>query len=267
MPPCLRSERKRAGERRRPRAKLYNEVNGLGRLAAHSDLLGLRASCWISGWLAGKNAVPVGVAGRVDVSAFKIMAWSLSQEDDGLEPVSGEALAETHAEAQHALGKAPEGGSRGSLRSVASQDQGFSDLTPPSSGSLKVYPVPSRRPRTQEPTLVLRQRQVDSLRAEVHKHRRAAERRQSLTMILWGLAGAVAVLVGALLARALTEPSSEPIGIGQDEPGAGGPVAPMEPVRADSAPKEKGEASLPFAKKAVDRDRRPVLSLDELPTE
>jgi hypothetical protein len=196
-----------------------------------------------------------------------IMAWSLSQEDDGLEPVSGEALAETHAAAQHALGNAPGRPSRGSLRSVAPQDQGFPDLTPPSLGNVQVYPVasPSRRPRAQEPTLVLRERQVDSLRAEVHKHRRAAERRQSLTMILWGLAGAVAVLVGALLARALTEPSSEPIGIGQTEPEASASVAPLEPVRADSAPKERGEA--PVAKKAVDRDRRPVLSLDELPTE
>lgn len=138
-------------------------------------------------------------------------------------------------------------------------------MTPPSSGSIQVYPVTSPRPRTQEPTLVLRQRQVDSLRAEVHKHRRAAERRQSLSMILWGVAGGVAVLVGALLARALTEPSSEPIDIGQGDLPEASPAP--EAARADSAPKERAEAPPSLAKKAVDRDRRPVLSLDELPTE
>lgn len=195
---------------------------------------------------------------RGSCASVKVMAWSLSQEDDGLEPVSGEALAETHLAAQRgAASKSPERSPASSSRPIPAAT--FSEVTPTSRDSERALRTLPPRHRAQEPTLVLRDRQLDSLRAEVKKHRRAAERRQSLTTVLWGVAGGIAVLVGALLARALTRSNSENLGaihpgsteVGIAETGRVDPPAPMPSARPKSAA----------------RDRRRALSLDELPTE
>lgn len=198
---------------------------------------------------------------------LEAMAWSLSQEDDGLEPVSGEALAETHLAAQRdASGKGSEGSPASSSRPIAPPR--FADVTPASRGGERpgTNPPPSRQ-RAQEPTLVLRDRQLDSLRAEVKRHRQAAERRQSLTMVLWGVAGGIAVLIGALMARALTRSSSEQLGAVHSERTEIPLARKEEPRRPTESEMKKAELKPSVAKKSADSDRRRALSLDELPTE
>lgn len=200
------------------------------------------------------------------------MAWSLSQEDDGLEPVSGEALAETHLAAQEAAAKRKTEVSPSSSARPTPAAMRFSEVT--SSGNAAPRALPLRH-RAQEPTLVLRERQVDSLRAEVLRHKQAAERRQSLTMILWGVAGGIAVLVGALLARALTRPSDQEHGAVRPMPAEPIPEqrnAPpsSEPPRTEAAgaSKDKRAAlSRSLSNKSSGPDRRRALSLDELPRE
>lgn len=194
------------------------------------------------------------------------MAWSLSQEDDGLEPVSGEALAETHLAAQRGAVK-NERSPASSSRPISTER--FSDVTPASRGDRRpaVRVEPSRH-RAQEPTLVLRDRQLDSLRAEVKRHRQAAERRRSLTMVLWGIAGGIAVLIGALLARALTRPTGEQLGAAHPSTATRSGTE-QEPFMQERATPSGKSVVLrqAVAKQSAQKDRRRALSLDELPTE
>lgn len=67
-----------------------------------------------------------------------------------------------------------------------------------------VSQIPEPMPRfSREPvekTEVLKGRRIDQLRAEVHRKRKEQQRRHHKRIALWGLAGAGAVLLGALLA-------------------------------------------------------------------
>jgi hypothetical protein len=74
-------------------------------------------------------------------------------------------------------------------------------------------PVSSRvqhppKKRTVEPTLVLRNRQLDGLRAEVRRRQAAFKRQRFSSLFIWGLAGGAAVFGGAWLARGWDTPSA-----------------------------------------------------------
>jgi hypothetical protein len=151
------------------------------------------------------------------------------------------------------------------------------------------------RRKRDEATLVLRHRQLDSLRAEVRKQQKAQARERSLLFVFWGLAGGVAVMVGAFLARGVTSsrtseadrsPAAMPVSAPAPEPPrsaapasvplerSSGSVAPAAEARkVPSGAEPSPEAELP-PREAVSRSsapspsrKRAALSLDQLPTE
>jgi hypothetical protein len=61
-------------------------------------------------------------------------------------------------------------------------------------------PFPSSSHRTAEPTRILSSRKIDELRAQVLVHRRQARRKKTLQFVSWGLAGALALAAGGILA-------------------------------------------------------------------
>jgi hypothetical protein len=215
--------------------------------------------------------------------------WSLNhssnQEDDGLEPIHGSALSRPSSSPAHPSRSSYPAPPRGS--SVA-----------PQSGVM-----PTGGKRNQEPTLILRERQVDSVRAEVMRHRRAVRVKRYMGTAAWVLAGGLAVLLGAFLARGARtffEPSIEappaippvaPSGLAPaalPTPAPGTPVASsplastplastpaptaQRAAKAPSAPTRVSPAALPKSEPARPREphsapRRNSLRLDEIPTE
>jgi hypothetical protein len=111
------------------------------------------------------------------------MAWSISKDDDGLEP----AL--------------PRAGYGNESKSVES--------TPPRLATVVVDPIsqiPQSREqlrsssRRAEPTRILSARKMDQLRAQVLKQQRRQHRRKWIQLVTWGAAGAFAVALGGILA-------------------------------------------------------------------
>ena len=111
------------------------------------------------------------------------MAWSISKDDDGLEP---------------ALPRAGYGNESKSMES-----------TPPRPATVVVDPIsqiPQSREqlrsssRRAEPTRILSARKMDQLRAQVLKQQRRQHRRKWIQLVTWGAAGAFAVALGGILA-------------------------------------------------------------------
>lgn len=212
------------------------------------------------------------------------MAWSLSQDDDGLEPIVGSTSTSMDGRRRTPL--------HGLVRTVFIDP--LSQVPPPSSQQLpssqhrrgSVVPQSGTRKVT-EPTLVLQRRQVDSLRAEVLRHQKALAHQKRLSTIFWTLAGAAAVLAGAFLARTLSgrqhawaevavplEKSATTTALVPERAGSEGSTSASQAestseVRVPRTPGESEAKVLP----PVPSDnpdkapRRSSLSLDELPTE
>lgn len=199
------------------------------------------------------------------------MAWSLSQEDDGLEPVHGPVSTVQYASSNLAS-------------SFESDPAGSSGLPP---GAAPLGAGTSRR-RAQEPTLILRERQLDSLRAQVLRHRRLARFKRHVGTLLWVAAGGLAVLVGAFLARGaraflgadVVDPSSSISESNSAPPLDAASLADVS-ARSDSNPTPP-TARAPEASRAQSASARPsspassqrqaapkraALRLDEIPTE
>lgn len=117
------------------------------------------------------------------------MVWSLSQDDDGLEPVSqpSSSLSASREQGQSAPGPAS---------SVVVDPR--SQLPPDAAREFALAAM--------EPTEVLHGRTVDELRAQVERQRRAYQRRASGRLLLWGVAGAIAVGCGVMAARWTMKP-------------------------------------------------------------
>lgn len=114
------------------------------------------------------------------------MAWSISKDDDGLEP----AL--------------PRAGYGNESRSVESK--------PARPATVVVDPIsqiPESREqlrsssRRAEPTRILSARKMDQLRAQVLKQQRRQHRSKWIQLVTWGAAGALAVALGGILAGGL----------------------------------------------------------------
>jgi hypothetical protein len=111
------------------------------------------------------------------------MTWSQTQEDDGLDPIPG-PISHVQPSSPYSEGGLP--------HDTTGPSTPFQSSRPPASAGPK---------RAQEPTLILRERQVDSIRAQVQRRRRSALLRRHVGTLLWVAAGGFAVLLGAFLAR------------------------------------------------------------------
>jgi hypothetical protein len=173
--------------------------------------------------------------------------WSFNQpsnqEDDGLEPIVG------------SMGVRPSTPPRLPVH-----------MPSPAVGG-SVVPPSGVRVRAQEPTLILRERQLDSVRAHVQRQKRSAKLKRYMGTVAWVIAGGFAVLVGAILARGVrtffepgTTPSDEAPLEAAALPSSALPPSSAEPPRdRDEQPHTEGPTTRPA--------RRPALRLDEIPTE
>jgi len=93
--------------------------------------------------------------------------------------------------------------------------------------------------RKAETTLVLQARKVDTLRRQVLQRQRAQVRGRRWNLVLWGLAGAGAVLLGGWLATRLSPGRSDgleaPLVLGRSESDGAPALAPPDPVDAQDA--------------------------------
>lgn len=136
------------------------------------------------------------------------MSWSSSQDDDGLEGLSTGSQV-TPAQRPSAAGAPP-------------------------------------KKKTAEATLVLKQRRMDHLRAEVRKKQFAWRRQRYLTILLWGVLGAGSVIGGALLAEKLT--GSEDADTDAGDPASEGRAS--APAQMGKAAAQSAEDSSPATKAA-----------------
>jgi|GEM_PF-5285453 len=158
------------------------------------------------------------------------MVWSLSKDDDGLESVSPSGRASallatgrpaapspprppaSFARANSATASAPPPAKQAQVEvssPTPSPQAGPSVVVDPTS---QIPEASSSRQFTQrtsvEKTEVLKGRRLDSLRAEVEKRRKSHERKRRNRLLLWGIAGAGAVLFGGFLAGVVLKPAS-----------------------------------------------------------
>lgn len=120
------------------------------------------------------------------------MSWSM-QDDDGLEGLPGSGAPRSGTSPSSASGAFP--------RASVTRESHESVVVDPVSQI--PAPLSSKKPsrRAAEPTLVLRERQLDQLRAEVRRRQSAFRLRRFSSVVLWIVAGAFAVAGGAFLAR------------------------------------------------------------------
>jgi|GEM_PF-4228702 len=189
------------------------------------------------------------------------MSWPQIHEDDGLDPIEGPV---SHVQPSSPYATLP--------YAEPSSAPGQPSGTAPGMG-----PGPKR---AQEPTLILRERQVDSIRAQVQRRRRSAQVRKHVGTLLWVAAGGFAVLLGAFLARgvrALWEPEasvSDTTAASLHEVSPP-PVALIASAPQPSRPSERAETARPSVSNektesqatASRRSRSTALRLDEIPTE
>lgn len=218
------------------------------------------------------------------------MVWSLSQDDDGLE----------------GLGSSPQAVAAGfasrAARPVApNSSTAHSVVVDPVSQIPEALPSRPSSPRSTrrggETTLVLRDRKLDALRAEVKRRQTEFQRRRVSALVIWAAAGGIAVFVGATLARgwegwtgdqnegalAAANPQAveAPVAGGEPTPSAlattptasvisapSAPVVhaePQSPRALAEEPADPQRATLKSAKVSTSNQKR-ALSLDELPT-
>lgn len=108
------------------------------------------------------------------------MVWSISKDDDGLEP---------------AIPRPGHGTDDRSVRQHRS-----TVVVDPVSQIPEPMENARRSPRRAEPTRILSARKMDQLRAQVAKHQRLQHRRQWVRLVTWGAAGALAVALGGIMA-------------------------------------------------------------------
>jgi len=105
----------------------------------------------------------------------------------------------------------------------------------PSSSRSGRAPASGGARRKPEATLVLEARRVDTLRRQVVERQRAEQKGRRRQMVLWGLAGAGAVLLGGWLATRLSPKDANhgeaPLVLGRSDEDPGAPT--LEPARAD----------------------------------
>ena len=110
------------------------------------------------------------------------MVWSISKDDDGLEPALPRAGYGTDGESD------PHRSSTVVVDPVSQIPE----------------PMPNqnvqRSSRRAEPTRILSARKMDQLRAQVAKHQRRQDRRKWIRLVTWGAAGALAVALGGITA-------------------------------------------------------------------
>lgn len=205
------------------------------------------------------------------------MTWSLSNDDDGLEGISSPQ--------PHTI-PLPDPGSERRVGFVQPRgpDTGPSIVVEP---ELPVQSVPAPvnttgARRALEPTLVLKTRRLDELRDEVHKRRISHNRKKAKALILWGVAGGMALWLGVLAARTVLSPDVEDESATVESealPSEAAARVRNEAPPIEAADKQESEAAPPTAKGA---DKLPtstgaargaaksggeVLTLEDLPTE
>jgi hypothetical protein len=181
------------------------------------------------------------------------MVWSLSKDDDGLEPVGSDPDA-----ARRSLPVSPAPAGPPPSRAALAPRPLLVD-----SGSVVVDPLsqipepvkarasaPVRR-RVAEPTLVLGGRQLDQLRAEVRGQQLGAAQRSQRTLLYWGLAGAGALMLGAVGASVLGGGASELSDTAVES--AEAPLEASAAVRAGVPLAAPEESSTPPAEGAAER--------------
>jgi len=182
------------------------------------------------------------------------MVWSLSKDDDGLDSVLP-------------LADAPLAPSRSSVavgaRSTAS------DATPLGASPTVVVDPISQVPegfgvrpagkQVVEPTLVLKGRKLDQLRAEVARHRTAHQRKKQKALLLWAGAGALALCLGWAVGTAFRPNDAQPV---QEPPAS-------QSSGTESAGSEPAEPSAPAAPGLTPPAERSPASVDwaDLPAE
>lgn len=182
--------------------------------------------------------------------------------------------------------------------SLSQDDDGLESVQPPPPGTLPPQSLPSDRPfptsqapqvKKNEPTLVLGERRLDSLRAEVKRRRRHVAMFKVGAILGWMLAGGAAVGAGVIAARSFSggDTSSTERRAGAADAGISGvaSAAPTETSSSQSSHSERVEsvsqvappeprplASQPSPSEVAPRSSAPspqssAISLDDLPTE
>ena len=168
------------------------------------------------------------------------MVWSLSKDDDGLESVPGEAgpLFPSSLPGRQAPSPSrPHFSVRSALTPRPPVD-GSSVVVDP----LSQIPEPVRAQRGQvrkrpvEATVVLKGRQLDTLRQEAESLRRKSELRQKRGVFLWGLGGAGAVVLGAVLASQLAAAPEDTAQTPEEADAMPAEAAPAAAAPAPAAP-------------------------------
>ncbi len=168
------------------------------------------------------------------------MVWSLSKDDDGLEPA---VPLPRRRDASYAM---PSGHADSSIPPSVSS-------SPPPSSTVVVDPISqippsgsrvSSRRRAAEPTRILSARKIDELRAQAQVHHKTIRRQKVLQFVGWGLAGALAVAAGGLLAGGLLPRMQS----GSDDDAAssvdGSAVSPHISPTAERSPRHVKESPL-----------------------
>lgn len=208
---------------------------------------------WPSGESKGINSVS-----EPRSKARAIMVWSLSKDDDGLEsvhPLTNKG-APLSSQSERPKGSPPSRVGRGTTGAPSV----FVD--PRSQVPQGQHPLPRRQ--EVEPTMVLKGRKLDEMRAEVARQKIAYQRKKQRTLVLWALAGGGALAMGWFVGILLSPGPS------------GGSPPSLDPTLSSGAPSEaagvKGEVMLGAAETAIDAAPREAeisaaTPLDDLPAE
>jgi hypothetical protein len=203
------------------------------------------------------------------------MAWSLSTDDDGLEGISSSqshSIPLPDAGSQRRAGFVPPRGPDAGPSIVVEPDFPVAPMATPAHVQ--------RQRRALEPTLVLKTRRLDELRDEVQKRRVSHHRKKLKALILWGVAGGLALWLGVVAARTAFAPAAEEETATESEalsPEVAGRVEGVAPPTQagaqkseEASPQTKSASSTQTAGAARGPGTKPgadVLTLDDLPTE
>lgn len=212
---------------------------------------------------------------RTRTPSSLFMAWSLSNDDDGLEGISSSqshSIPLPDAGSERRVGFVPPRGPDVGPSIVVEPDFPAAPMATPASVQ--------RQRRALEPTLVLKTRRLDELRDEVQKRRVSHNRKKLKALALWGVAGGLALWLGVVAARTALSPdageatTAAELGATSAEvaPQAGNEVSPptLQQKSDAASPASKGVPNAPTAGAARGPGTKPgaeVLTLDDLPTE
>lgn len=213
------------------------------------------------------------------------MVWSLSKDDDGLDSVL--PLADASARTSP-------------LQVAAGARPPASDAAPLGTSSTVVVDPTSQMPEAfgaraprgaVEPTVVLKGRKLDQLRAEVARHRTAHLRKKQRFLLLWAGAGGLALCLGWAVgaafrpdesaaeqapdalnpveaaedASAQTQPSSPAVGSEAVAPRAAKPSAPTEQAASSADAAELPGDDEAATSAGNSKDETDAFTLDDLP--